>query len=195
MKDRGDAELMALYAGGSRAAFEELFRRYEGRAFGFFRRRIGSEERARDLYQELFLRLHRFRDRYDPERPFAPWFFQMARHVLVDELRRGLRSAAIPLEEAPTPATDSDAEQRADSRRELERTLGILPEDVSHILVHAKLLGREYGELALEMGRSADALKQTASRAMRRLRLARVALDSLEPPTSPFRRGSSPQAG
>ncbi len=195
MKDRGDAELMALYAGGGRAAFEELFRRYEGRAFHFFRRRIGSDDRARDLYQELFLRLHRFRDRYDSERPFPPWFFQMARHVLVDELRRGPRSAAIPLDDAPAPAADSDAEQRTDSRRELARTLGTLPEDVSHILVHAKLLGRDYREIALEMGRSADAVKQTASRAMRRLRLARAALDSLEPPASPFRRGSSPQTG
>ncbi|MCZ7618927.1 MAG: sigma-70 family RNA polymerase sigma factor [Myxococcota bacterium] len=195
MKDRGDAELMALYAGGSRAAFEELFRRYEGRAFHFFRRRISSDDRAHDLYQELFLRLHRFRDRYDPERPFAAWFFQIARHVLFDELRRGLRSAAIPLDDAPTPAADSDAEQRIDSRRELERTLGTLPEDASHILIHAKLLGRDYRELAVEMGRSADAVKQTASRAMRRLRLARDSPDSLEPPASPFPRGSSPQAG
>ncbi len=175
MENRTDAELMARYAGGCRGSFDELFRRYEGRAFRFLRHRIGSEERARDLYQELFLRLHRFRDHYDPAQPFAPWFFQIARNVVVDELRRSLRNPAIPLDDARTASVEPDSERRVAAREELDATLGALPRDVARLLVQAKGLGREYAELAAESGRSEAAVKQSASRSLRRLRMARAA--------------------
>ena len=69
--EEADETLMRRYADGDGAAFEALFRRYEPRAYAYFLRRTGSAERARDLFQELFLHVHRARDRYDPARPFA----------------------------------------------------------------------------------------------------------------------------
>lgn len=71
-RELSDETLMAAYRDGDAVAFEELFRRYESRAYGFFLKRTASPERAQDLYQELFLRVHRARDRYDPARPFCP---------------------------------------------------------------------------------------------------------------------------
>lgn len=76
-----DEALMDRYARGDGAAFDELFARYQERAYAFFLWRVGSAEHAADLYQELFLRIHRARERYDPGRPFAPWFFQIARRL------------------------------------------------------------------------------------------------------------------
>ena len=83
-----DETLMGRYVAGDSAAFNELFRRYERRAFAYFVKRTRSRERAQALYQELFLRLHRARDVYDSGRPFAPWFFQIAHHLLIDDERR-----------------------------------------------------------------------------------------------------------
>jgi len=79
---RSDETLMARYADGDARAFGELFRRYEPRAYASFLKRTASPERAQDLYQELFLRIHRARDRYDAERPFAPWLFQIAQSTV-----------------------------------------------------------------------------------------------------------------
>lgn len=76
MRQASDSELMELYACGSVEAFEELFRRYERRAHGYFLGRARCDATASDLYQELFLRLHRFRHLYDAGQPFAPWFFR-----------------------------------------------------------------------------------------------------------------------
>ena len=64
---------MERYVDGDSTAFDELFRRYEPRAFSYFLRRTGSPDRAQDLYQDLFLRIHRARDTYDSRRSFAPW--------------------------------------------------------------------------------------------------------------------------
>ena len=50
-----DEALLTEFRRGSRDAFEELFARYREPMYGFFRRRLGSRERAEDLTQETFL--------------------------------------------------------------------------------------------------------------------------------------------
>jgi RNA polymerase sigma-70 factor (ECF subfamily) len=177
MKDLPDQQLMALYASGSRTAFEELFRRYEGRAYAYFLRRVRCEVRAQDLYQELFLRLHRFRHTYDPGRPFEAWFFQIARRVLVDEWRRRHRQAEVSLEEAHLASAAADPERRAAARLASELQLDRLSPEEARILIDAKVRGLEYGEIAEALSKSVAAVKQVASRSLRRLRMAHAGAD------------------
>jgi RNA polymerase sigma-70 factor (ECF subfamily) len=177
MKDLCDGELMGLYAHGSQRAFEELFRRYEGRAYGYFLRRVRSEAQARDLYQDLFLRLHRFRHTYDPGRRFEPWFFHIARGVLVDDWRRRHRQAEVGLEEARLQSPAVDPERTAAARHESERQLERLSSEEARILVDAKVRGLEYSEIAEALSKSVAAVKQTASRSLRRLRVAHAGAD------------------
>lgn len=177
MQTLSDGELMALYAGGSQKAFEELFRRYEGPAYGYFLRRVRCETRARDLYQDLFLRLHRFRQTYDPSRPFEPWFFHIARGVLIDEWRRRHRRVEEGLEESRLESPAPDPERSAAARVECGRQLGQLSAEEARILVDAKVLGHEYAEIAAALSKSVAAVKQIASRSLRRLRAAHTAAD------------------
>lgn len=170
MKDLGDSELMALYAGGSEAAFEELFARYEGRAYGYFLSRVRCEARAADLYQELFLRLHRFRETYDATRPFEPWFFHIARHVVVDEWRRRHREGQVTLDESLADTSAPHARELAEARQEAGRQLESLSPEQARILVDAKVWGFDYAEIAGALSKSVDAVKQVASRSLRRLR-------------------------
>lgn len=171
MSQESDEALMHAYASGSSVAFDELFRRYERRAWAFFRRRVASEDRARDLYQDLFLRVHRFRDTYDSSQPFSPWFFRVARNVLIDDLRRSFHTREQPLaEEFMASSTAADAERTVAAREAVSVQLGQLTDEGAHVLVGSKLLGKEYGEIAREIGKSRDAVKQIASRTLRQLR-------------------------
>ena len=169
-----DEEIVARYADGDAEAFDELFRRYEARAYGFFLKRTRSPERAEDLYQELFLRVHRARAAFDPERRFAPWFFQIADRLLVDDLRRSQRGHEVAIEERDLCADPAagDGEERVATREHLRRVLDGLSFEERYILVGAKLEGIAYAELARRLGKSADAVKKAASRAMQRLRAA-----------------------
>lgn len=171
-RDTPDEFLMARYADGDAAAFEELFRRYEPRAHAFFLRRTGSRERAQDLCQELFLRIHRARDRYDAGRPFAPWLFQIARHLLVDDARRAHRAHEVPLGAHEPRAEHAGSEARLGDREAVGQALAGLSGEERHILVASKLDGVGYPELAAQLGKSAEAVRQIASRALRRLRAA-----------------------
>src|SRR5262245_31872249 len=107
-----DEVLMERYARGDSVAFDELFRRYEPQAYAFFLKRTRSPERARDLYQELFLRIHRARAVYDPSRPFAPWFFHIAHHLLLDDQQRAYRSREMPLDDRALRDEGSGCEEQ-----------------------------------------------------------------------------------
>jgi RNA polymerase sigma-70 factor (ECF subfamily) len=165
-----DEDLMGRYAYGDTAAFDELFRRYEPRAYNFFYRRTSSAERAQDLYQELFLRVHRSRAAYDPSFPFGPWFFQIARRLLIDDHRRAFRKHEVSGTEHERASSGRDSERSLGDLEEVEQLLDELSAEERHVLISAKVEGTGYAELAKELGKSVDAVKKLASRALRRLR-------------------------
>ena len=164
-----DETLMERYVHGDTAAFDQLFRRYERRAFAFFARRTRSADRSDDLYQELFLRIHRARHTYDARRAFAPWFFQIAHHLLIDDARRAFRKQEVSLEEAGSNALHSEGTDAVADRQRLAQLLGGLSEGERYVLLAAKGEGASYAELAAQLGKSVDAVKKMVSRTLRRL--------------------------
>ncbi len=165
-----DEILMEHYADGDARAFEELFRRFETRAYSYFIKRTGSPERARDLYQELFFRIHRARHNYDAARAFRPWFFQIAHRLWVDDQRRAYRAREVAIGEHEPSGTGS-RDEVAD-RELLGQILDSLSAEERYVLVSAKVEGIAYSKLARDLGKSADAVKKMASRALQRLRAA-----------------------
>lgn len=166
---------MERYAQGDKAAFDELFQRYERRVYAYFVRRTGSPDRAQDLYQELFLRVHRFRHTFEAGGRFSSWFFRVASRVAIDDARRRKgHGALVPVErlDAEVPAA---AEVAAVSRDLVRCALARLSAEQADILIAAKVDGRGYREIARRVGRSTSAVKQIASRALRGLRAAHAA--------------------
>jgi len=163
---------MEHYADGDAGAFEELFRRFEARAYCYFIKRTRSPERAQDLYQELFLRIHRARDTYDPARAFTPWFFQIAHRLWVDDQRRAYRAHEVAIGDHEPSVPGSGSGDEVADREQLGQILDSLSADERYVLVSAKVEGIGYSELALHLGKSADAVKKMASRALQRLRAA-----------------------
>jgi RNA polymerase sigma-70 factor (ECF subfamily) len=170
---------MAGYADGDVECFEQLFRRYEARAYAFFLKRTASPERAQDLYQELFLRIHRARDRFDADRLFAPWLFQIAHRLLVDDQRRSHRSHEIPIEDREPRSERSNSEEWLAACEVLGQALAALSGEERHILVSSKLEGVGYPELAVRLGKSVAAVRKMASRTLQRLRTAPLLAASL----------------
>jgi RNA polymerase sigma-70 factor (ECF subfamily) len=54
-------------------AFGELVRRYQSAVFNVAYRLVGSRSEAEDAAQDTFLKAFRAIDRFDPDRPLAPW--------------------------------------------------------------------------------------------------------------------------
>jgi RNA polymerase sigma-70 factor (ECF subfamily) len=73
-----NAALVAAHLAGDTQAFPELVLRYRARLVSFVGRMIGDRERAEDLVQEAFIRVHRHLHRFDPTKKFSAWLYTIA---------------------------------------------------------------------------------------------------------------------
>jgi RNA polymerase sigma-70 factor (ECF subfamily) len=135
-----DEALMLEFQGGSRDAFEELFARYREPLYGFFRRRLESQERADDLTQETFLAVIRATSRYQPRALVRTYLYGIALKLLAAERRRERRS---------DPALQSDAVDSAlDNSLWVRRALEKLDASEREILMLREYEQLSYSEVA-----------------------------------------------
>ena len=73
--------------GGDATAFEALVRRYDRQILRLALRFVDEDE-ARDIYQEVFLKVFRSLDRFRQESSFATWLYRIATNICLDHLRR-----------------------------------------------------------------------------------------------------------
>jgi RNA polymerase sigma-70 factor (ECF subfamily) len=82
------AILVRQATGGDLGAFEELIRRLQRRVYGFAYQHLRDVDEAHDLAQEIFVKLYRNLGRYDPDRPFEPWFWKLAANTSINYRRK-----------------------------------------------------------------------------------------------------------
>jgi RNA polymerase sigma-70 factor (ECF subfamily) len=82
-----DEQLVARVAAGDEEALRQLLGRYQRRLSHFLHRYTGGRD-VEDLYQETWLRVVRGADRFDRERRFSTWLFQIAVNLCRDWHRR-----------------------------------------------------------------------------------------------------------
>src|SRR5437870_13583751 len=68
-----DVALMLRLQAGDQAAFQDLFQKFSPRVLQYARRLVGSEARAEEVTQDVFVQVFRFRQRYRPEGRFSTW--------------------------------------------------------------------------------------------------------------------------
>ena len=116
-----ESKLIGEAQRGDPDAFEELVRRYDQRVLRLVLRIVRSEDDARDLYQEAFLKIFRSLKRFRHECRFETWLFRVVTNACLDRLRR---AAARP-EERPASVVSgvgeaTDLDQIAEDRPEYD---------------------------------------------------------------------------
>jgi RNA polymerase sigma-70 factor, ECF subfamily len=108
LEDGNDEQLMALTAGGDKAAFAVLVTRYLPRVTKFCLRFVGEMAAAQELTQEIFLEVWVGRGRYESQGKFTVFLFVIARtrclNRVRDEGRRGRREQALRDEGQAVPS-------------------------------------------------------------------------------------------
>ena len=72
-----DEDLLPRIAGGDQVAFREIVRRYEPKARRYCYRMFRDVQIAEDVAQDVFLKLYRNADKYEPTAKFSTWFFRV----------------------------------------------------------------------------------------------------------------------
>ena len=103
----GAGQLVRQATGGDLDAFEELVRRMQRRVYGFAVQHLRDLDEAHDLTQEIFVKLYRNLARYDPTRPFEPWFWKLAANTTINYRRKRVPTPADPEPDAVGPSVDA----------------------------------------------------------------------------------------
>lgn len=91
---------------GDEEAFRLLLRRYQGDVFGLAWRILRNRDDAEDAAQEVFIRLHKSLDQYDPNRAFRSWLLRITHNLCIDHIRKR-RLATVSFDE-PIPTGDGE---------------------------------------------------------------------------------------
>jgi RNA polymerase sigma-70 factor, ECF subfamily len=160
-------ELLERFAAGDVLAFEERFREYQGRVYGWIVRIVRNPAAAEDLTVEAFWRMHRARGRFDPSRSFGAWARRIASNVALDHLRSAPRE--VPLEAVPDPPAP-DSSGSPELAQALRRAFSQLPPKLRAVASLALIEQEPYAEVAEALGLSLAAVKSRGFRAVRLLR-------------------------
>jgi len=170
-----DVQLMLALREGDESAFDALFGRWSGPLLRYVERIVRDAGTAEELVQEVWIRVYRARERYQPDARFSTWLFTIATRLAWNEQRR-------PRHRSPHESTEGDdemgplplaAEQAAvdevvDARRAgdaVERALAALPERQRSALWLSAVEGLSYAEVAAALETSEKSVKALVHRA------------------------------
>jgi len=171
---RSDEELMDAYVGGDVAAFRVLFDRHAAVLYRLARRRLSSDDDARDVVQQTLLQVHRARNDFRRGAKLRPWLFTIAMNLVREHYRKHQRRREQPLEFAAAAAEPAEEPEESDRAREraarVRAALASLPESQREVIELHWFDNSPYDEIALIVGASVAAVRVRAHRGYERLR-------------------------
>jgi len=157
---------MAAAQKGDAKAYRALLEVLRPWLLSYFRRRLPGAD-VEDLVQMTLLSLHEKRHTYDPGSPFLPWIAAVARHKLIDHVRKTGRHVHVELDEELIGAGgDLPAELAA---RDIEALLKVLPPEQARAIRLHKLNELSVDEVSTATGKSASNVKVLVHRGLKKL--------------------------
>lgn len=149
-----DLEIVKSCQTGDSDAWEQIVREYSRAVYKLAYRFTGRHESAEDLTQEVFIRIYRSLEQYDPELgDLSNWLMRLARNLIIDDYRKRRRQ--------PTDTSDDlddhmhhlsggfDNPQRSIERREKQLQVQAAIEKLSSDLRECVIL-RDIEELSYQ---------------------------------------------
>ena len=159
-----DAGLLQRYMEGDEAAFREIVRRYKNGLYAFLKQFLNQPDLVDDVFQETFLQLFASRKSFDTTRPLRPWLFTIAANKAKDALRKGQRTAAVPIgtiSESEDMSFDEmlnslgsdttvpyDEVERTETAERVGEVIANMPESLREILILAYFNRFSYKQMA-----------------------------------------------
>jgi RNA polymerase sigma-70 factor (ECF subfamily) len=168
LNDLSDEVLMVMYQSGRDDAFSALYVRHSAKIYGFLRRRVWNDEKASELYQDVFLKLHRSKLLYDESLPALPWIFSITRSVLNDGLRLEKKFAR----DGDSPLEDRQPDSESDISSDALALLASLPSSQQRAVQMRYIDENTFAEIATALDTSQGNVRKMISRAVAKLKIA-----------------------
>jgi RNA polymerase sigma-70 factor, ECF subfamily len=157
---------------GDRDAFGEIVRRNQQAVFNASYHVLGNVRDAEDATQEAFIRAYRFFDRFDLDRPLAPWLVRIAINVCLNRAEGQVPTTDLDDELFPLPDLTPGPEVQTmirDRDETVRYELSRLPPRYRAVIELRHFQGLSYEEIAKELKRPLSDIKSDLFRARKLL--------------------------
>jgi RNA polymerase sigma-70 factor (ECF subfamily) len=201
-----ELDLIRRILSGEKQLFRDLIRPYERAAYMAAYSIVKNEHDAEDIAQETFLKAFRSLASFRGEAKFSSWLLRIAMNEARMRLRKDHKKLYQPLEEdgeedrfyRPLLISDwrelpSEAVERDEVRKEIERALNLLSERYREVLVLRDIQQMSIAEVAAVLNISEGNVKVRLLRARLSLRdILAPRLLSARLSRNPFKKGKNP---
>jgi len=176
-----DAELMLRVRAGDVTSFTLLLEKHRGPVINFLYRMIQNQPVAEELAQEVFLRVYRSRETYEPTAKFTTWLFRIATHLALNQIRdrKHERNQENLDQETAEGMTRQVADRGLNVEQDMVRqarlnevrdAIAALPDKQRAAVMMHKYQELEYSQIAKALACSESAVKSLLFRAYETLR-------------------------
>jgi len=170
-----EKDLLSRLQSGDEAAFEQLYRIYSLRIFKRLLRLVKQEEIAKELLQDVFLRIWEKRASIDPDKLFRPYLYRIAQNLVTDLFRRAAYDRKL-LDHLITATTElynpiEDSTNLKDGAAILQQAIDSLPPQRRKIYMLCKMEGKSYEEVSAMLGISTSTISDHIVKGTRSLKI------------------------
>jgi RNA polymerase sigma-70 factor, ECF subfamily len=164
-----DAELLARFAQGDRAAAQVLTARLAPVVYAQAFRMLGDRAEAEDITQDSLLRLwHAAPDWQAGQAKVTTWLYRVTSNLCIDKMRKSKRQLSAAVPEMPDDGPDMERRLQDRARAQaLRAALSDLPDRQKQAMVLRHLEGLSNPDVAQIMQISVEAVESLMSRGKR----------------------------
>jgi RNA polymerase sigma-70 factor (ECF subfamily) len=172
---------------GDALAWEALVRRYQARIFGFALHYLRDHEEAKDVAQDIFVKMYQHLGSVRDGRTYLPWMLRLARNCCIDRIRsrkaraHDLVTTADDAAERASLEASPEESLIADVRRALlHRALATLTATNREIVILKDIHQLRLSDISTRLGLPLGTVKSRSNRARLALAKAVRSLESAE---------------
>jgi RNA polymerase sigma-70 factor (ECF subfamily) len=147
-EDELDRDCVERCLQGDRDAFEPLLVRYERPVYNAVLRMVGDSEEARDIAQEIFVKVFENLRSFDPSRKFFSWLYRVAINETINHIKSRRRWEPLTDMFESSHSNPEQAMQEAERDREIQRALLLLDPKYRLAVIVRHFLQLSYAEAA-----------------------------------------------
>ncbi len=187
LEELSDQALMCRFSEGQEEAFALLFERHHRPLYHFILRSCGQQAIADELVQDVFERVIKAADGYEPTAKFTTWLYTIARHRCIDRARRDGRADVYSLQNKISDGDDASADHQSQLvdehataagvqadrkafRDRLQQALQTLPEDQREVFLLREISDLKFKEIAAVIDVPVPTVKSRLRYALKKLR-------------------------
>lgn len=151
-----EKELLLLLKQGHVAAFDEIYKLYSSRLFGNIYKMVKSESTAREILQEVFIKVWNNRAGIDLKRSFRSYIFRIAENNVYDFFRKAAKDkkmqATLLIMATEYYEHTEELLLRKENNEMVHKAINSLSPQRQQVFRLCKLEGKSYAEVSRELG-------------------------------------------